>query len=427
MDHQEVALRHLLPPVVGFVCALLGQSIPRLARAEAAFPTEVRLTTEECRLINERGTLRGRSVRAKTSEVGDQWRGERVFTGAKSDVIGWFSVASQREFRVHLSGARATSGAYFGTRCYQYDILCDRLIATGDRDVVLAVLWNYVNSPMGYLAQAWKQLAEDTQLTPADRLVAWIRWRRVRRVFGDPEQTRARHQASVEQCWSTLGAELQPADFVRAVLDMRTLNGAEGHAWWLFNDAHLTEARARRILLPIVRREYLREAKLVSDVIRNVCRVPALRREVLERLMRFDAERDRRSAAAWDTLDARGLDAATVRRLRAFALEAQLWDVGGQAFWTYLATAAGRKEIAKDGAKAYIDEYLAVAFRKERDSDKQRFVYGLVATPRGRARLAKLLEQHKVDITVTKAQYAIVERAWKRKAPKAFPFVVARD
>ena len=401
--------------VVGIWAGLLG-----CAGAEVAkFPTEIRLTREDCREIDEKGTFRGvkvagrvieREVAGIPVERDYVWNDQRVLSGKKSDIIGWFQPGPQRSFVGELSG----SPGHFDARVYQYDLLSHELLRSGDTDVVRAVLWNYGNVRTGYMTEDWQKLFGDDQLALADRLVAWVRWQ-VHTLWPSRWAEHKRQlETRVELCWRALGPEVQPEHIVHARVDMYARNPCDSAWQSFFSPRHVTEERAERLFLPLVRREYLAHGPVVFDAVRHLCRFPKLRAGLLAKLMEFDAERDRRSVGLWEALDVKTLGDASARRLRAFALRANLDQVAGRGFWAYLATPAGRKETQKDGGKAFLLAYLRVAFARRAASDTRGRLGALAQTGDDRRALVRIIIDSKVDISVTKAQLGALRSAWYR-------------
>jgi hypothetical protein len=154
---------------------------------------------------------------------------------------------------------------------------------------------------------------------------------------------------------------------------------------------------------------------------------PALRNDVLDRLIALDAEGNADSPNLWPVFRVKAADDALAQRVREMALHARLYRVAGQAFGLYMAgTPLGKKEFEKDGGRAFLQECLQNAFTKETEASKVDFLESLVYTETDRSVLKEILQDKKTEITVSKAQFGLLKVAWA-KAPKLLDYLIVED
>ena len=390
---------------------------------ERGLPTKIVLTEADQRDINDRHMLRGRPVTGKVDPRFKEltWDGLRVFTGKKRDVIGWFRTFSMSEAQ-RVMGFNQHSGMSSKGN-YQYDLLCSALLQSGDADVRRVVLWNYQGLNTGYLTDDWKALAKDQSLGSADRLLAGIRiWWMTRHSWP-------------QVFWAEFADRVQPEDMVAIEMEMKVWNDGGCFTWGVFDSRYADRAKAQELLLALIRRGYLgakrgegrravvEYALVCLSAYRNEGR-GELSRTILNRLIEIGG--DTRSVKAWECASFAHLDDESAQKLRRMAARVPSWRLAGRMFWRYLGTPAGRREIERDGGKRFLEEYLTAAFGKKTGSERQQFLCGLVDWNLGADFLISLLDEKRVDVTVTGGQYNQLQRAWK-DVPKALDFLLIHD
>ena len=412
---------------VAAIVWLLGWGALALAAGrEPLFPTQLRLTVEECRQINQKHTLDGVPVISPVPEYEVVWEHSRVLAGTRDEVLGSFL----SKYRIGLGGSRDVRNP----RSYLHDRLCHRLLRSGDGELVRAVVWNYaLFFPTGYLRADWARLKGDRTLSPAGRLVVWVHWWTVDPPRGDGPEIAKRSIARADTFWRELGPQLRSEDLVRVMLDAEwgphalTVPVRVADVWnVVFWPPALTQERAEKLMLPMVRRQYLSYGPLVCSAARRVWRFPALRKPFLARLVEFDAAGDTRGILLWNTFEPRSVDDASARTIRTLAFSARLWQVAGRAFWAYRDSPAGRREAAADRGAALLRTYLRTAFAKKTPDEQVDFLRGLVDTRDGSLDLLSMLRRGRVDITVTPDQFELLKLAWG-KDRRALDYVIVEE
>ena len=154
-------------------------------------------------------------------------------------------------------------------------------------------------------------------------------------------------EKGVRLCWDRLGDKMGPADVVRVQCDMPS--PLLGSSPWLFGPPHLAKGRAKRLLLPLVRRDYLSDRSPVPLVSDRLQGLEGLKAEVLDRLLAWARAGDERCTRVWDLMRCGDLSDDLARKVKSCALTTEMWQVTPPAFWKYLETRAGRRELAKHG------------------------------------------------------------------------------
>jgi hypothetical protein len=407
--------------------------VPRTAAEnEVDFPTRIVITQADLREISEKGTLRGRKVVAKFRRVhGDSlvWDGLRVFTGKKSDIIGWFRTFPQLEAQ-RMMGGEQFSGA-INLRNYQYDMLCSALLQSGDVDIRRAVIWNYLGCGSLYLATDWERAAGDPELSLVDRLVADLR-------------RRAWTKEWPEVFWREYAPRLQPDDLIAVLADGRGYNGMP-HGWSALVGRQASFDKHKKLLLPLFKREYLTVHSEIGpvDVIGRVAGILSDFRDeagyeldvfFLDKLIEWDQLGDERSVVLW-----RGLtwpktwnDQLAAKAL-AFTKAAKIPRNAAISFYRYAGTPVGVREVHKtpDGWQRHFEYYLSIAFAKERDYDQQRFLAELLGYKDRKGKfhetgMVQRMRDGSVVLEVTTEQKKVLEAAWKRQ-PEALKYVKLKE
>jgi len=406
------------------VCLVLAcASIARPAETRLC-PPSIALTKADCDEINGKSTLRGRPVSGRVAWAPSQatWDGERVFTGKKSDIIAWFRGYPQLTAQTVMGGDQYSG--HQKMRNYQYDLLCDALLNSGDPEVRKAVVWDYVGFGTGYLRPRWEALRKDPKFGgPGDRLAAALRI------------VRLAPSKWPKAFWTTYAKDTRPEDLVAVHLELRGWN-PNGFTWEVFRPRHVHYAQARALLRPLVRREYLTSrlgergrsiVELALVLLHQFGPAAAADVETVVREAICHAEKWRAgSDLLLPRLDVSHLAADVARELRALALGSGEPDVAGAAFWQYLKTPAGRHELKKGGAERYLSGVMTAALARPTREQRVKYLRALVATREARACLLRLLRDRKAEIAVAKDQFPVLKSAW-RKAPEAIKFILPKE
>jgi len=371
------------------------------------FPRRIVVTLDEIKEIREKGTLHGRPVCKLHQDCRKEaiWDGIRVFTGKKSDIIGWLQ-SPQNEARNRMGGDQYTPSQYVEN--FQYDILCKCLLDSEDQDVKRAVIWHYIGMGTGYLNPEWKQLAGDKSLSVAERAMADIR--------GAMRQTNGCMEAFLRH-----KDELQTHDIVCMLVDMKSWMGS-GLPEYLLSDISHEDKKA--LLLPTLRREYLDVTvgttpivRIIADILGQMEKDTDVQAVTLDRLVECDRLGDERSALLWYGINS-SVDA---ERLRTLAMTATVPRNAATAFYAYANTPVGQKQVVNTpgGWQKHFQSYLQAAFaRNDRAYDFLRAMAGEFLLPP--------LNRGNVTLTVTAEQKKILDSAWK-DVPDALKHVQVKE
>ena len=395
-----------------------------LAAEPVRLPTSIVMTEADCEEICTKRSLRGRPV---NQQVGWEprnavWKDAPVFRGTKAGVLAWFKPGPQRKHAAFMGGFRGVGHM----RNFQYDLLCDQLLRTGDLDIVRAVIWNcHDGSSTGFLLPTWQSLFRNRRLDPADRLAAWLRWWSVATWPGEYRREVAERKKAKKRCWDALAPHLRPADIAKVHVGMQSRRYAGYAVWELLEGGHVTKDQAGRILLPIVADRYLQHPKLMACVIAALRRFPQLHKQAVAAL---GAAKPAQQAQNLLLLQPRDIDPANAKKVRTLALHADAPRTAGRAFWTYVATATGLAELKRDGGRTLLPAFVAAALKRPPDQAREALQALIDARPRPVRwpNLAFILARGKADIVVTPKQFDILKAAWK-KMPKALDYVVVED
>jgi hypothetical protein len=388
------------------------------AEVEVAYPSSIPITREDCRNIVENGTLHGRTVCVKVQIREDVWRGERVFTGRKADILGWLCDTG------HLSTVLGGDKGWVGLRTVQYEILCRHLLETRDKEIMSTVIRKYCGLRTGYLVPEWKAAFENDVLAIADRLMAWVRWNDAAEMV-TLGRIRARDlevaaQERINLIWKTLGDVLSAEDIVQACRDAEEV--MESQVFLIFKWSGFDRARAGRLLLPIADINYLREGSLVPMAAVRLYRFPEFHEVLLDRLAAFDSAKMPECAKMVSSIDFKTLENELASRLRELVLAANTPELGGIGFWKYLETARGKSECERDGGKQFLEEYLRRAFGRE----SQEAEAHLRSLTKDLGELMYMLRNRKLDIVVKRREFELLQRAWSR-IPDSLKFLIVCD
>lgn len=410
-----------------FACSILTACV---AGESLKLPAKIVLTERDAKDINTlqkvgesgdlKGTLRGRPVDLRLLGRAGTLDGLQPFTGRKADVVNWF-----RSGREGLTGG---GGSKLGVPPvhFQYALLCSALLQTGDVDIIRAILWSKDNSTYctGYLAPDWKKLIEDRRLTTPERILAW------RRSYGNSWGGRECTKAF----WRLFGDDLKSEHLLEIQASGQRL---PWEVLFKLPGQRTPGKKAREVLLPLLRREYLSVGK--GELIRGALRCLNSLHEssdmkypnmLLDKLSEWDQLGDDRSVLMWDGLRAFSKwDDKTCTRVRTFIAKARVPQNAAKAFWAFSYSTSGRKIIRGDkrGWQVLYEEYLRIAFEKsdtDRDVRRQKQVEFLQAlTGEYRAKDGKVsfrknlsflqfLQESKVVLTVTDEQRKVLAGAW---------------
>jgi hypothetical protein len=411
--------------LIGIVSLILAvvlglAALPSFAESQD-LPTRIVMTQADCNEINKNDTLRGRSVRDNVATGWNArdavWDGLQVFTGNKRDVVAWFESG-----QLGLEG-RGGFQNIVNMRNFQYDLLCSCLLATGDNEIIRAVVWHA--APTGrYADREWRALALDSKRPMPERIAAWCYWS-----FNRTDGTKL-----ASDFLDIFGSDLEPSHIMIAHLRRK-------FRWDVLRQAgrlSKPEQRSRLsdVCFALIRREYLSVTpegcgNLVDHCLHwlessGALKRPAKRREVIARLAAWDQLGDVRSTAMWKRLNPANFDAESAADVRAVALTARLASVSGRTFWLYLSTPAGKTEVKTDGGKGFASEYFKRAFAEPTPDETRGLLHALVETLEGRDALMQMLRGRKVDITVPPKQFALIKQAWIN-APEALDFLIVEE
>jgi hypothetical protein len=230
------------------------------------------------------------------------------------------------------------------------------------------------------------------------------------------------------QFWAELGNVISPEMIAQIGMDF-LLRGDTRQALSFFANDQMVPARAERLLLPLIRRQYLDHAALMETTVRMLNTHPPMRAKILERLIEFDGQNDARSALLWNGLTLQDAAHPQAAALRVLALNAKVPQNAAQAFFHFIGTAAGQAEVEQDGGKAWLESFLEAAFKKN-EATRSEFLLALVTTKaEGIAparRLADFLIAGSIVLKLPPEKKKWLEQAWQ-SSPEALKRIEAKQ